>query len=34
MTKQSEGLDLICQRAIEGKTPHERVMAPRPGRKS
>ncbi|QIG73752.1 hypothetical protein EVC10_055 [Rhizobium phage RHph_Y25] len=34
MTKLSEGIDLICQNSIEGRTPQERVCVPRPGRKS
>lgn len=34
MTKQSQGIDLIAQKAVEGRTPHERVQVPRPGVKS
>lgn len=34
MTTQSTGIDRVAQNAIEGRTPHERVQAPRPGAKS
>jgi hypothetical protein len=34
MTKLSEGIDRIAQNAVEGRTPHERVQAPRPGVRS
>jgi hypothetical protein len=34
MATKSTGIDLICQNSIEGRTPQERVCAPRPGRKS
>ncbi|MGZ2449618.1 hypothetical protein ACVIRO_002372 [Rhizobium ruizarguesonis] len=32
MTKQSNGLDLIAQRAVEGHTPNDRVQVARPGK--
>ena len=30
MTKQSAGICLVAQKAIEGRTPHDRVQAERP----
>lgn len=32
MTKQSVGICLVAQNAVEGRTPHDRVQAERPAK--